>query len=699
VTLAHPYCARVAQGDPAPIATKFARAKKDPIGTLIAACCEAGLRFRWAGAILEVDGLERLPDRDRMLFHTHEEQILERLAEPGGDGAVLLDHLQVWTEAIRTREDAAHAISEMPASCGLDVETCPRPEFRTPRPWITITKKGERARQQPEIKDKAGLDPHEARVRMIQVYLPDSDEHGSVSLFDLDYLSMDTLAELGMFRNRKFVAHNAAFEYMMLRAHEYGIELVDSMQLAGLVFGCEFGSRTLANVAHQVLGIELLKEQQTSDWGARGLSAAQVNYAAADAVVCHRAARQMYRQLSKAERRCFEVQNAAIPAIARMRLTGCPFVAGIHRETIRRWELEHAENRAAFKALAGEEPPARDKAGAWLETRLPAEEIAWMPRTSNGTVSARSDLLKHLAHHAEIRPLLRVLWSDKRLRSFGHKLIEAISPVTGRVHPDFMLGSKTGRLCCTSPNFQQLPVDVRAAIGAPAGRLLVVADYNQLELRVLAELSGDEALRHEFATGGDVHRTAAAAIAGISVDEVTDDQRKAGKAIVFGTNYGSGAKGLRASAWANFEVDLSLDQAGAAREAYLNRYPGIREYQRRQADLAEAAGVVRSVLGRPLKAEWEGGRIRYTQAVNFPIQSSASDVMLVAMANVDAALPGAMVLQVHDELVLEVPEGQAENVAGTVNALMTEAFAELFPAAPLAGLGKVKIVQVWSHAK
>jgi DNA polymerase-1 len=108
--------------------------------------------------------------------------------------------------------------------------------------------------------------------------------------------------------------------------------------------------------------------------------------------------------------------------------------------------------------------------------------------------------------------------------------------------------TKTGRLTCTTPNFQQLPPDVRAAIVAPPGRLLVVADYNQLELRILAELSGDAGLRAEFASGGDVHRAAAAAICGIPLEAVTDAQRRAGKAIVFGTNYGSGAKGLRASA-------------------------------------------------------------------------------------------------------------------------------------------------------
>ena len=303
-----------------------------------------------------------------------------------------------------------------------------------------------------------------------------------------------------MVNGRKFVAHNAAFEAMMLAGRP--IELVDSMQLAGLVLGCEFGARTLANVAEQVLEIEPPKEQQLSATGAPDPCRSRRSITRPPTPsIPHRAARAMWRQLGHDERRCFKVQNAAVPAIARMRLAGCPFVPEIHRETIRKWELEHAEERARFKNITGEEPPARDKVGRWLEARLPAEEIAWMPRTETGTVSARSDLLKHLAHHEEIRPLLRVLRSDKRLRSFGHKLIEAISPVTGRVHPDFMLGTKSGRLACSAPNFQQLPADVRPAIVAPAGRLLVVADYAQIELRVLAELSGDDVLRAEFANG------------------------------------------------------------------------------------------------------------------------------------------------------------------------------------------------------
>jgi hypothetical protein len=113
----------------------------------------------------------------------------------------------------------------------------------------------------------------------------------------------------------------------------------------------------------------------------------------------------MLGQMDERLRRCLRLQNAAVPVVARMRLAGAPFVRALHLETIERWERELAEKRAAFIELTGEEPPARHKVGAWIEAHLPADETAWMPRTATGALSARSDLLKYLAHHEEIRPL------------------------------------------------------------------------------------------------------------------------------------------------------------------------------------------------------------------------------------------------------------------------------------------------------
>ena len=179
--------------------------------------------------------------------------MLARLREPGGDGAALLDQLEVWIEMVATREDAVRIIAELPESCGLDVETAAKARVpgRLGPGWPSPKRAS--APSTSSNKDKTALDPHKARVRLIQVYSP---EHEAVFLFDLDKLPVEVLGDLGLWAGRRFIAHNAAFEAMMLRARP-AIELIDSMQLAGLLLGCESGSRTLANMAQQVLGIEV----------------------------------------------------------------------------------------------------------------------------------------------------------------------------------------------------------------------------------------------------------------------------------------------------------------------------------------------------------------------------------------------------------------------------------------------------------
>jgi DNA polymerase-1 len=593
------------------IATRVRRARKDKVAAAIAAAVDLGIKFTWHGADLVISGTSRLNDRDRAILQLNVLQIVERLGI-GSDDAAILEELGVEAELVTDPELARQVIAELPESCGIDCETEPLPEHALPRPPLVITKKGALAAHQPEHKDPAGLDPHRGRVRLLQLYSPEAEK---VWLIDLRWVPLEALDGLWA---RKLIAHNATFECAMLGGRP--ARLIDSMQVAGLVLGTAAGVRKLSNVAEAVLGVTLQKDSyQTSDWSAPRLSFGQLGYAGSDAVIAYRAARALYSRLGKRERRAFAIQNAVVPVVAGLRVRGCPFDRLIHARTIKDWELEHAKERERFCELTGEEPPGQGKVGDWIEGRLPPEDIAWMPRTATGKLSARADLLKHLADREEIRPLLRVLWSDKRLRTFGHSLLGLISPVTGRLHVDFMVcGAKSGRI--TASRLQQLPPDVRKAVVAPAGKVLIAADYAQIELRVLAELADDAALRRVFATGGDVHREAAARITRIPIEQVTPEQRRAAKPIVFGTVYGSGARGLRASAWANFDIELSIGEAAAAKEALLSAYSGVRDYQRDQAERAQQEGVLWSVAGRPLRARWEkGGQIRYTVAVNYAV--------------------------------------------------------------------------------
>jgi DNA polymerase I-like protein with 3'-5' exonuclease and polymerase domains len=235
---------------------------------------------------------------------------------------------------------------------------------------------------------------------------------------------------------------------------------------------------------------------------------------------------------------------------------------------------------------------------------------------------------------------------------------------------------------------------------APAGRALVIADLGQIELRVACELSGDPTMRRAFEDGRDLHLVTASAITGVAEADVTADQRNAAKPINYGCLYGQGAKGLRATAWADYGIDMSLAEAEAARAALRARYPLLLHWQRRMVNLAKWPGIVRSKLGRPLRREWEpGGEIRYSLAMNFPIQASAADVLLVAMAKAAAALEGldaAIILQVHDELVLEVAEGDAEAARDRLVEAMTAAWLEVFPGAPTLGLVDAAIRPCWA---
>jgi DNA polymerase-1 len=672
---------------------RYQRARKDPLGALLAAATESGVRFRWRGADLQVDGLGRLPPADQVLLARHMVEITERLAEPGDDGEAAIAALGI--EAIELVADEARAraaIHTLPAEVGLDCET----EAPVKRPAIVITKKGLRAKHQPTITDKAGLNPRLAKVRLVQVYDPSTR---TVLIIDLHRVPLEALAELW---ERRLWIHNAGFEAAMLGAQGAVLpRMVDTMQAAGLLLGCATGSRRLENVCKQVLGIEISKGQQLSDWSAPRLSRAQLNYAAIDAAAAYEAGQAMRDMMDERLRRCFRLQNAAVPVVAKMRLEGIPFDR-IHEATIDRWEHELAEKRAAFVELTGEEPPARHKVGAWIEAHLPADEIAWMPRTTAGGLSARGDLLKYLAHHEEIRPLLRVLWARKRLENFGATLLELIDPATQRIYPDWMTcAAKSGRIASSNPNAQQLPGDGRGAVRAPAGRRLVRADLDQIELRVFAEEAGEQVMREVFASGGDIHRRTAAAIAGVSEDEISkgDPRRKAAKAVNFGIIFAAGPRTIRASAWAKFDIDMSEEQAGAALAAVLRTYPAIRRYQQRQDEIGRNARVIHSRAGRPLRAEWEkGGVLKYTTCSNFPIQSSAADILLRSMVLLDRALAdldAQLILSVHDELVVEAATDVAPEVELRMIRAMTRAFSELYPDAPTTGLVDTRIVEAW----
>lgn len=257
-----------------------------------------------------------------------------------------------------------------------------------------------------------------------------------------------------------------------------------------------------------------------------------------------------------------------------------------------------------------------------------------------------------------------------------------MNPKTGRVHTSFsQAGAATGRLASSEPNLQNIPIRtdegrrIRAAFIAPAGHRIVSADYSQIELRIMAHLSGDKGLLEAFAKGEDVHRATAAEVFGVTPLEVSGEQRRYAKVINFGLIYGMSAHGLA--------KNLGIERQAAANyiERYFARYPGVAAYMDRTRAQAREQGYVETVFGRRLylpeiRAQQAGRRQGAERAaINAPMQGTAADLIKKAMVEVAnwlraERLASRLILQVHDELVLEVPDQEVSVVRETLPRLM-----------------------------
>ncbi len=273
-----------------------------------------------------------------------------------------------------------------------------------------------------------------------------------------------------------------------------------------------------------------------------------------------------------------------------------------------------------------------------------------------------------------------------KLRStYTERLPEQIDPDTGRVHTSYHQAvAATGRLSSSDPNLQNIPVRteegrrIRQAFVAPPGWRLLAADYSQIELRIMAHLSGDPGLQAAFESGADVHRATAAEVFGVPLEAVTPEQRRSAKAINFGLIYGMSAFGLARQ--------LGIERGAAQEyvERYFARYPGVRAFMDRTREQARELGYVETVFGRRLYLP--DIRSRNTQrrqyaertAINAPMQGTAADIIKRAMIRVhrwigDSGLDVRMVMQVHDELVFEVGEGVVEEATAAIRRIMEQA--------------------------
>ncbi len=304
-------------------------------------------------------------------------------------------------------------------------------------------------------------------------------------------------------------------------------------------------------------------------------------------------------------------------------------------------------------------------------------------KTPKGQPSTDEDVLEELALDYPLPKLLLEYRGLAKLKStYTDKLSKSVNAATGRVHTNYsQAGAVTGRLASNDPNLQNIPIRtpqgrrIREAFVAPAGRRIVSADYSQIELRIMAHLSGDPGLRHAFAHGHDVHRATAAEVFGVPLDQVSADERRIAKVINFGLIYGMSAFGLAQ----NLGIERATAQAYI--DSYFSRYQGVKRYMDQTREKARSLGYVETVFGRRLQlpeinsanpARRQGAE---RQAINAPMQGTAADLIKLAMISVQAWLDQAklktlLIMQVHDELVLEVPEEELVEVQQRLRELM-----------------------------
>ncbi len=320
---------------------------------------------------------------------------------------------------------------------------------------------------------------------------------------------------------------------------------------------------------------------------------------------------------------------------------------------------------------------------------LPTEGLK---KTQSGAYSTAADVLEGLRGRHEIVDLiLEQRQLTKLLGTYVDALPGLVNTRTGRVHTSFnQAGAETGRLSSSNPNLQNIPIrsdigrEIRKAFIAEPGFVLLSADYSQVELRILAHITQDQYMLAAFARGEDIHASAAAKVYGVPISQVTKEQRAVAKMMNFATSYGVTAFGLAQ------RTGLSRSEAGDFMNRYFATYPGVKKYIEETTALARRQGYVETLLGRrryfPVLKTTATSAQAYNMrqaaeraAINHPIQGSAADIIKMAMIALhrrlkDEGYKARMILQVHDELVLETPEGELQRVAAIVKETMEGAY-------------------------
>jgi DNA polymerase-1 len=544
------------------------------------------------------------------------------------------------------------------------------------------------------------LDPYTGRLRLIQLASPDDVYIVDLNRFSGDPKLSEDLAPLRQLLKTPRpikIAHNAKFDAKFLK-HNLGVDVIglfDTLLASQLVSAGDIEERHgLEAIAARYLNEAVDKSERLSNWEFE-LSEAQLQYAARDAAVLIPLREKLIDRIKSLDLiQCAQLEFECVMPVVDLELAGFY----MHKE---RWleQLAIVEKRRAELANELQEMLGEGVAQASLfgppraNINLDSQQQVTEALTRLGIPlpdSTRNWKLQPLAvQYPVVAKLLEYRTMQKALTSYGENMIEHVNPKTGRLHADFrQIGAPTGRFACTNPNIQQVPHAIeyrRCFMGHPASRVLVIADYSQIELRILAEFSGDKAFIDAFKSGADLHRVTAAQVFNVTEDQVSKEQRDFAKRLNFGVVYGIGAQRFA------MMTGLSVSEAENVLRRYFATYRGLDTYLRESASRAVNEKQARTGSGRLVKFNFDASdrqQVSMTQrnGKNAPIQGTSADILKRALRLLKDELrdtSAQIVNIIHDEIVVETDEGEAPDIAQKVEHAMCAAGEEYVQTVPV----------------
>lgn len=535
---------------------------------------------------------------------------------------------------------------------------------------------------------QSGLNPKLSRIRLIQ-YCNGTD------CYLFDQFKIDSLDWINPLLDIETVAHNALFEASHFLHQGIIFNNLHDTMLMGRVFFDE--NRALKDLAEEALDLELDKTLQVSNWGRPELLQEQLEYGAADAVVAFELVNIFDQWLEENEphyRYAYQFLRSLIYPLARQASHGVPFDEEYHNQIIAGWEQARD---IALTQISLANPNSAKQKQAWLEETLTEEELLDWPLTAKGNLSTSRETLEKAHHIPAAAPLAEHTTISSRLSNFGAKLKAQL--VDGRLYPGYQIaGMVTGRFGCRNPNIQNMPrSEFKQCFRAPEGFVFVTGDLSQIELRVAGILSEDEVINEAYRNGEDLHRSMAARMSGKEPDDISKDERTAAKAVNFGLLFGAGAETLQRQAVSSYGIDMSLEEAGEYRDLFFETYPQFHEWQQ---EIVEATNLYGSSESNLIRLTRHYDKEVYTHAMNYPIQSSAWEVLALAILYVDTHAPEGVHIShhVYDELTLIAPESFALKAAELLKDAFYHGFNTCFPNAPDRDLVEVGVGKTWGDA-